>query len=329
MKNKIKAKLKWLYCTLIYKLRKHLLPKHYRFEYEFYEKIRSRSYSDTSYMELKLRAITHALDKTLVFKKINEKKAICSLIREMTKQVKNDPGHDAATVGWSQMVLDEYEKRSNGTSGLSENFESLDIATSELLKDILTSRRSIRSFKANPISKELVYQILNAGLWAPTGCNRQTMEYLLLEDKEDIRFCQKMAGEGYAFPAQAPLTVVILIDPRGYALPVQRHMAFLEGGAATQNILLMAHSLGIGSCWLFWDNSTVNYSKFMKRFSLNPWLLPVAMICLGYPDKIPNFRPERKNLTKCIHFSKSGLQRTSNDTAKLARRNLDDIACHC
>lgn len=304
MKTDLTAKLKRLYRHTGYRFRRYLLPKRYRFEYEFFEGVRGRSYSDGSFMEMSLRKAAHALDKTLVFERFKERKTIYELVKQILKKVQQLPGHDISTVKWSEKVLDEYQKRLAGREPSNNGFLQLDDKASVLLKEIVQSRRSIRSFKPDSISEELLYEILRAGLWSPTGCNRQGVEYLVLEDREDIRFCQRIAGEGYSFPREAPFNVVVLIDPRGYALPIQRHMAFLEGGAAVENILLTAHSLGVGSCWLFWDNTDANHRKFVERFCLEPWLLPVAMVCLGYPDKVPGFCPARKDLVKCLHFGK-------------------------
>jgi nitroreductase len=144
-------------------------------------------------------------------------------------------------------------------------------------------------------------EILRAGLWAPTGCNRQTIEYLALYNKDDIRYCKLIAGEGHSFPDDAAIAIIILVDPRSYSLPSQRHMAYLEAGAAIQNILLTAHCFGIGSCWLFWDGRKVNHYEFNKKFNLNSWLLPVSMVCFGYPEIVPKFRPERKNIKTAVH----------------------------
>lgn len=304
MKASLKTGLKRVYHYLAYALKRYLLPRRYRFEYEFFEGVRSRSYSDRSFMEMKLRKAAHALDKTLVFEEFKEKKAIQSMVGQILKKVQEMPGHDAVTVRWGQKVLEEYRKRLDRQEVVSNGSVQFDGKASVFLKDIVETRRSIRSFRPEPIERDLLHQILRAGLWAPTGCNRQGVEYLVLKDRDDIQFCQKIAGEGYPFPSQASFNVVVLIDPRGYALPVQRHMAFLEGGAAVQNILLTAHSLGVGSCWLFWDNTDANHRKFVERFCLERWLLPVAMISLGYPDKVPVFCPARKDLMRCLHFGK-------------------------
>lgn len=303
LKQKLKPKAKWLYYTLVTGLKGLMGPKQYRFEYKFFEEMRAATYFDLNFRESKLRSWTHQLDKTLTFKEFKEKKRMAELVTDLAHQIVKEPNHDPTLIRWCYNVLSEYKYRSEGNPPSKEAvLPNYDIEAQGILRSIIESRRSIRSFKSDPISKDVLSGILNAGLWAPTACNRQQIEYLILETKEDIRYCQKIAGEKYFFPTEAPVNVVVLIDVRNYAIPVERHMAFLEAGAAIQNMLLTAHSLGVGSCWLFWNHANQRHDEFVRRFSLKSWFLPVAMLCFGYSDNVPKFCPARKSLKKSIHY---------------------------
>lgn len=320
LKFKLRSEIKWLYYALTKASRGLLVPKQYRFEYKFFEGIRGCTYSDLTFREAKLRNKAHQLDKTLTFKEFKKKGTMARSIADLAQEISNEPDHDPSVIRWCNNILSEYKYRTEGTpQSKKAPLFGFDVQTHELLRGIIESRRSIRSFKPDPINREILNKILNAGLWAPSSCNRQTVEYLVLEEKADTKYCQRLAGEGYSFPQEAALNVVVLIDPRSYALPMQRHMAFLEGGAAVQNILLTAYSLGIGSCWLFWGNDDINHTKFVKKFSLKPWLLPVAMVCLGYPGSVPKFYPDRKDLARCIHFP--------NPSQNKIRKICDDTLC--
>jgi nitroreductase len=303
MKIQARAILKKIYYRSMFIFRKMFIPKHYRFEINFIENIRAETYSDIFYKQAKLRSLTHQLDKILTFNKVKNMDLMVNTIIKLSNDVMQDPNHDLAIINWCNNVVKEYNSRSSSIGNIATNTEKIkfDNKDFELLKKIIKSRRSIRSFKTESINKEILYEILGAGLWAPSGCNRQTIEYLCLVNKDDIRYCQRIAGEGYPFPQEASLAIVVLVDPRNYALPNQRHMAYLEGGAAIQNILLTAHSLNIGSCWLFWDGKVSNHDEFIRKFNLSSWLLPVSMVCLGYADKTPQYCPERKDLSKSIH----------------------------
>jgi hypothetical protein len=240
-------------------------------------RIFAETYADIFYKQTKLRSLTHQLDKTLTFNNIKNMDLLANTITKLSNDVMRDPNHDPAIIDWCNNVVKEYNNHNTSKGNIAADIEKIkfDNKDFELLKKIIKSRRSIRSFKAESVSKDILYEILGAGLWAPSGCNRQTIEYLCLLSKDDIRYCQRIAGEGYPFPQKASLAIVVLVDPRNYALPNQRHMAYLEGGVAIQ-YSLTAHSLNVGSCWLFWDgkeSSATSLSKIQFK--------PVAAACFN------------------------------------------------
>lgn len=298
----MRAVLKKIYYKCMFHLRSIFIPRAYNWEISFVENIRGNTYSDVLYRQSRLRSITHQLDKTLTFKKVKKMDSLVDRIKKLLSDVQTSPEHEPELIAWCNNVLAEYDRHMAGNIGKEEG-SSFDRQVYESLRDIIETRRSIRSFKSDMISREVLDQILSAGLWAPSGCNRQTIEYLVLEDKEDIKYCQSIAGEGYPFPQEASVAVVILVDPRNYALPGQRHMAYLEGGAAIQNILLTAHALDVGSCWLFWSGAHAKHDDFVRKFNLNTWLLPVSMVCLGYSNVKPAYCPVRKVLRNAVHRS--------------------------
>jgi nitroreductase len=304
MKQTVRAILKKVYYKGKCYAQSMLLPDAYKYEMTFIESIRANTYSDIYYKEARLKSIAHALDKTLSFNKFKEMDSVVKAIMKSSSEIAADQSHDPDLIAWCNNIIAEYKKRALGNPASDVDsilFDNHDVA---MLKTVIETRRSIRSFKSNKIGREKIDEILKAGLWAPSGCNRQSIEFLFLENKEDIKYCQRIAGEGNPFPQEASCAVVILADPRNYALPSQRHMGYLEGGAAIQNMLLMAHCLGVGACWLFWSGGGKSgHRDFVTKFKLDPWLLPVSMVCFGYPDVKPKYSPVRNKLDKVTHES--------------------------
>lgn len=274
---------------------RRLLPMSYREEMVFFEDIRSQTYEDPEYQSKRVRMFTHWVDKTFTLSKKINKATTAKRAQEMLQEMRKDRQSDRITSDWAGDVLAYYEGIYNKDH---EQACTLPNQAKEMLSQIIKTRRSIRSYKSQKIENEILFNILEAGLWAPSGCNRQAVEYLLVDDPADVLFCQKYAGEFFTFPREAAVNLVILIDPRGYAMPHQRHMAYLEGGASIQNILLAAHSSGLGSCWMFWEKHD---QAFNARFSLSPWLLPVGLVCIGYTDQHPPIVPQRKSVFDCIY----------------------------
>ncbi|MGD9604850.1 MAG: nitroreductase family protein [Bacilli bacterium] len=145
--------------------------------------------------------------------------------------------------------------------------------------DIINFRRSVRSFIDRPLEQEQIEQLLRAGMQAPSAHNQQPWHFLVIQNKEtllkmcDISTSTKMFNE-------AVLAIVVLMDKTNLKRSI---MAPQDLSAATQNILLKATELGIGSCWCGiypiverMDNlkAIINPPDYFEVFSL---------IALGYP----------------------------------------------
>lgn len=109
--------------------------------------------------------------------------------------------------------------------------------------ELIKTRRSIRKYKLDPIPEEEINKILEAGRWAPSASNRQPWRFIVLRSEEMKRKLAETLTWG-GFLSQAPLGIAVVINPRASNHPVE------DGAAATQNMLLEAHSLGLGACWI-------------------------------------------------------------------------------
>ncbi len=109
--------------------------------------------------------------------------------------------------------------------------------------EVIKTRRSIREYKPDPISEEEINKILEAGRWAPSASNSQPWRFIVLRNEETKKKLADTLTWG-RFLSQAPLGIAVVINPRASNHPVE------DGAAATQNMLLEAHSLGLGACWI-------------------------------------------------------------------------------
>jgi nitroreductase len=256
---------------------------------------------DTSFYFSELRRRTHILEKALLSSSRSDLGSKIAAVRNLLGILNSQlDGRNGKIVDWSKQMVD---------TALHGRLPAQEIRGTELprgnsieLTTAILQRRSIRAYSDTPVSFADICEILESGLWAPSGCNRQPLEFLCIWDKDDIKFCKNIAGEGNAFPMTAAFAVVALVDVRNYALPVERHMIYLDAGACIQNMLLRAHSLGIGSCWLFWNDRSGRLRDFWGRFKIKPYLLPVSMVCFGFP-KSSATPPPRKSLNSAIRFS--------------------------
>ena len=168
------------------------------------------------------------------------------------------------------------------------------------LEEAIKGRRSIRAFKQQDVPKEIVEKIIDNARYAPSAGNIQPWEFVIARELETRK---KLARAAYnqAFVEEAPVVIVVCADEtqssihygkRGHTLYCIQHTA-----AAIQNILLVAYSLGLGTCWV----GAFNENEAKKAVKTPDGVWPVAMIPVGYPNKFPS-PIDRKPLNQIIHY---------------------------
>ena len=165
------------------------------------------------------------------------------------------------------------------------------------MQNILT-RRSIRKFKSNHVTDEMIEQILKAAMAAPSAANRQTWEFVVVKNREILDKIPSI--HPYAKMSQeAPVAILVCgnterADNRGFWVQ--------DCAAASQNILLAANSLGLGSVWCGVYPKEDLTDAFRELFQLPDHVYPVAFIPIGYPaeEKPPSERFDKNK----IHYDK-------------------------
>lgn len=183
----------------------------------------------------------------------------------------------------------------------------------EVIKAIL-DRRSVRVYSAEQIRQEDLDLILQSGLYSPSGCNMQPWHFTVVQNKElmaeinvetkkelakcDNEYFQKFGNnESYDVFYNAPTTIIVSGEKS--ALVPQTDCA-----AATENMILAAESLGIGTCWIglitFLFRSE-HGEKYSKKLEIPEGYEPYYSITLGY-KKCPNPKPQprRENTVNYI-----------------------------
>ncbi len=147
------------------------------------------------------------------------------------------------------------------------------------IMNIIKTRRSVRKYK-NKLPKDSdIRKILEAGSWAPSGLNNQPWRFLVIKDKEKK---DKLAGftKYCGIILNAPLAIIVCMDAGS---SYNRDKDLMAIGASIQNMLLEAHSLGLGGCWL---GEILNKKEEVEKFlGLDEDLEIVAVITLGYSNE--------------------------------------------
>ena len=151
--------------------------------------------------------------------------------------------------------------------------------------ECIMTRRSIRKFRPSPVEWDKVGSILDAGRYAPTAGNLQNWQFMVFLD-EDRRKAIAEASAGQLWMAQAPVHIVICEKPEPmkqyYGIRGERLYSLQGMAAAAQNMLLAAHALGLGACWIgaFDENVIKRIGNIPERAR------PQAIVVIGYPDEV-------------------------------------------
>jgi nitroreductase len=163
------------------------------------------------------------------------------------------------------------------------------------IDEAIKGRRSVRTYKGEDVGEDLIREIIEAATFAPSAKNGQQWRFTVLSGKAKDKFTDMYRRElgkltfdvGSSFGSctmmeEAPVVIVVWnTNELGWTTEVH------SVSAAIQNLLLKAHSLGLGTCWI--GDIFYAYEAIMDYFK-KPWKL-LAGITVGWPDVNPGPRP--------------------------------------
>lgn len=157
---------------------------------------------------------------------------------------------------------------------------------------VITERYSVRKFKPEHLSCECVSKILVAAHKAPTGCNYQPQRILVLNTDESIEKLKKCTKCHFDAPTAM---LVCYNEDESWKRPYDGALsAPVDAAIVATHMMLAAHNIGVGSCWVMHFNP----SLIKEEFNIPDNIKPLALLMLGYPTEgsTPhefhnNFRP--------------------------------------
>ncbi len=197
----------------------------------------------------------------------------------------------------------------------------------------IKGRRSIRKYQLEEIPQELLEEVIETALWAPSGTNRQNWELVVVRGKERDRLLEIVSkSQEYILPylkelfpekiikislqvfkdlGGAPVVILIYIpkdvigyerdsgDQERYHLEFNRYNHLLSAAALIQNILLAAYSKGLGTCWM--TGPKYVEKEINELLNITDKEL-VSIIPIGYPDQSPPAPPRKEGVIKWVGF---------------------------
>ncbi|MBQ8394704.1 MAG: nitroreductase family protein [Clostridia bacterium] len=161
----------------------------------------------------------------------------------------------------------------------------------------LLTRASVKKYKSDQVPKELIDQIIVAGLRAPSGLNKQAPIILAVTNKEVRDELSRLnAGKDPFFRADpfynAPCVLVVLADKS-----VPTHV--YDGSLVMENLLLAAHALGLGACWIHRAKETFELPEgkaLLAKLGVEGEYEGIGNCIIGYPEgELPTIKPIKEN----------------------------------
>ena len=147
--------------------------------------------------------------------------------------------------------------------------------------EAIKKRKSVRSFKNTPVTDEQIRLLLEAGMAAPSGVNKQPWVFYVIKDKEaNEKFLANLNRGKY----DAPLIIVACADLKQTLEGDWGSLAYCDLGAVTQNILLEATELGLGSVWCAGWPLQDRMVAVRKALSLPESIVPFSILYIGYEN---------------------------------------------
>ena len=166
----------------------------------------------------------------------------------------------------------------------------------EIIEAIHT-RRSIRKYTSEKISGEHLKIILECAMSAPSAGNSQPWHFIVIDDRKIFeRICE--FHHSAKMTLSASHAILVCGDTK---LEKYKGRIPLDCSAASQNILLSALALGIGSVWVGIYPEETRINGIRNIFSLPDNIIPISLISLGYPDEIRSMQ-ERYNQDR-VHYN--------------------------
>ena len=161
--------------------------------------------------------------------------------------------------------------------------------------EMFKTRRSVREYSDEKISKELLEKIVDTGRFAPTARNVQPWEFIVITQTPTLKKLSELAENG-RFLAQAKACIAVFCVDTKYYLE--------DGCAATCNVLLAAAALGVGSCWVAGDKKPY-CAEVAQLLNVPIAYKLISLVALGYSKSKDSFHPaEKRGLKEMIHWEK-------------------------
>ena len=155
------------------------------------------------------------------------------------------------------------------------------------LKDVLLKRRSVRKFTQEPVSDEMIEELLHAAMSGPSACNKKPWDFYVVTNEEKL---QELKDSSMFTKISAKLGIIVCGN-LSRALPMNMADYWIQDcSAATENILLRVTDLGLGAVWCGIHPQKKATEKVQQILDIPKSQIPLNLIFIGHPAEEPEAR---------------------------------------
>ena len=174
------------------------------------------------------------------------------------------------------------------------------VDSAEIVLQSIATRTSIRDFQETPIEEAKVEKILRAGMAAPSAINKQPWSFTVVNDKALLQQIADSA-QNAKMAAKAPMAIVVCGDMEKAIEGDARDFWIQDCSAATENILLAAHALGLGAVWTGFYPNLERAKMLAGILNIPSTQIVLCVIPMGYPAESP--APKDTWNTENVHYN--------------------------
>ncbi len=163
----------------------------------------------------------------------------------------------------------------------------------------ILERRSVRKYLDKPVPGDLRDALLKAAMSAPSACNQQPWHFVIIEDRDILVELSGIHG-GYLPLKNAPLAILVCGEPKKTVL---EYYWEYDCCAAVENMLISAHSLGLGAVWMGINQKDDKDANIIRSIlNIPARLAPFALVSAGYPAEAA--APAQRFDERKIHYGR-------------------------
>ena len=270
---------------------------------EFYKRLNTINKSSAL-----MRRNTHRLEKGLIMrprKAVFAESFILETVELLIRSAEIDD-FDAKERKWTHDVLEQYfsivedsaiikkakklfeccEFKFKGNKKFTP-YEWNDMPKSNInfsdLEKFIARRRSVRWYKNEPISEEVILKAVELAITAPSACNRQPFQIYVCNNKKNVFDIARCAGGTPGWAENIPNIAVLVGDLSCYPSEQDRHAIYIDSSLAAMQLMLAFEALGISTCPINWPDIERAEKKLAKLLRLEKYERPIMLISFGVP----------------------------------------------